>query len=89
MDRAAKRKGMRLGMEKLGIHPIERMRNQALYGLGQQNLMRETGFETGDEMRAFENEGYYNKLRGLYDKHIAPMNQPAAEKPTRVLSVSE
>mgnify|MGYP001828829789 CR=1 FL=1 len=89
MDRAAKREGMHLGMEKVGFHPIEQMRNQALYGMGQQRLLQEAGFKPGDEMRAFENEDYYKNLRSLYDKHIAPMRQPAAEKPTKVLSVSE
>ena len=89
MDRATKRAGMRLGMEKLAFHPIERMRNEAMYGLGQQRLLQESGFGPGEEMRALGNENYYNQLRALYDKHIAPMSQPAAEKPTRVLSVSE
>ena len=89
MDRATKRDGMRLGMEKLGLHPIERMRGQALYGLGQKNLMSEMGFSPGQDMQALANEEYYKKLRTLYDKHISPMQQPAAEKPTKVLSVSE
>lgn len=80
---------MRLGMEKLGLHPIDRMRNEALYGLGQRQLMGDMGFQPGQDMQALANEEYYKRLRGLYDKHIAPMKQPAAEKPTKVLSVSE
>jgi len=91
MDRAAKREGMRLGMEKVGLHPIEAARNNARYSTGMQNLLQTHGFGPGQGMQALaQNEDYYNQLRALYDKHMgAPASQPAAEKPTRVLSVSE
>ena len=86
MDRVVKRAGMHLGMEKLGVHPLEQMRNQAQYNIGNQNLLQTLGYGPQDEMQALaQNGSYYNQLQQLYDKHFAP----AAERPTKVLSVTE
>lgn len=60
-----------------GMHPVEQMRRGAQYSSGLEDLQSEFGVSPEGQDRALvENEEYYNRLRGLYDKHLS------APKPT-------
>ncbi len=80
MHRAARQFGIRL-IENLlskvaALHPIDQMRAHALYNVGQQRLMKDLGIDPTAEMSALaENEEYARRLRELWDKHMAPLEQ--------------
>ena len=66
------------------IHPVDQMRAEQQYGQGLQNIQKELGLENTLNPMA-GNEEYYRRVRGLYDRFLAP--QPAAEKAPKVISV--
>lgn len=83
MHRAARQLGIRL-IENLlsksaAMHPIDQMRAHAMYNVGQQHLMKDLGIDPSAEMAALaENEAYANRLRELWDKHLAPTMSSAS-----------
>ncbi len=61
-------------------HPIEQMRQGARYNTGLTDLRSEMGIDPDAHLSALaNNEEYYNRLRGLYDKHMAPQKPTLSE----------
>ena len=84
MHRAARQLGIRL-IESLldkvaALSPFDQMIDNARYGVGMERLSKELGIGTDPtaQMAALaENEEYAKRLRGLWDKHVAPYMAPA------------
>lgn len=63
-----------------GAHPVDLMRRGAQYNAGIENLRNEFGISPDNQERALaENEAYYQRLRGLYDKYMSAPKQTLSE----------
>jgi len=61
-------------------HPIDTMRQNAQYEMGLAGLQNELGVSPENHLGALaENEDYYRRLRGLYDKHLGGSNPTLSE----------
>jgi len=62
-------------------HPMYQMRASALFNTGMRDLWKQHGYKSPDEVEAglATDQKYYEALRGLYDKHMAPYNKTAAD----------
>ena len=62
-------------------HPVDLNRASAQYNSGMRNLWKQFGYSTPEDIEAglATNPKYYEALKGLYDKHMAPYSKTSAD----------